>query len=1314
MLILLMISTLVPKAQSCLLYEVPMAERLQQATVMVEASVVESMSFADADQTRIYTAHRLQVHTYYAGNPAQTELVIVTQGGQVGGLIQIAEPELELQVGDHGLFLLEPVSVPAMPYALPAYREVAVRQGFIAYQEDGSASDAFHTYLQPAQSLLPLVVQAAGSTPVVISPLPVPAGTTFRSGMVPSISSFSPDTISAGTFSTFTINGSGFGTNTGAAKVEFRNANDGGTSFVSVPASQVVSWTNTQIRVLVPISAGTGTFRITDAAGVQTSSATAVKIKYNLANLTPDNGVTWYRPYLKNLNTTGGMTLQFNVNFAGFGQAVDAFKTALQTWRCNSFIHFDISNNLTSVACNANDGVNVINWDTACALPQGLLGRSTSTYSACAAPLTLFLVDTDIIFKRTLSFGSWYFGTGTPGGAQFDFQSTALHELGHSVQLGHVIAPGEAMHFALGAGTTARVLRPFDVEAATDVLTLSTQTTCGPAAMQPLNSTNCQLNQPVADFFGVPVSGCAPMQVFFFDQSTGGPTSWAWDVDGNGTTDYVTQNPIHTYTQPGRYTVSLTIQNAAGIDSVVKKDYITVYTPPVANAGVNYSICPGDTIELGGNPAATGGDGNYTYNWVPLVALENQFVPNPGAFPSTTTTYTLVVTDGNGCTSRDSATVTVNTPPVVDAGADRSICAGGKQVLGGQPTATGTGTITYQWEPRNLVDDPTAANPIAVLQATTTFTVSVTDQTGCEVQDQVTITVQPAPVVDAGTASTLCAGSTDTLGGNPSASGGAGGYTYLWFPPTGLSNIAVPNPVVNTGKTTTYTLQVFDAIGCVGEDTVTVTVTPLPKALAGADQTVCAGTGVVIGGNPTASGGTAPLQVLWTPFAGLDNVTAQNPTATPTATTTYTVTVSDRNGCEATDNVVVTVNPAPTANAGSDKALCGGLGTSVAIGGNPAGSGGTGTLTYSWSPSSALSNPAAPNPTASPGATTTYILTVTDTRNCADKDTVIVAVNPPLVARAGDDVTICAGECVNIGDSPSAIGGDGNYQYVWSPATGLSSPTAANPQACPVSATTYDLVVTDGKGCSSADAITIQVLPAPVVQIDQLDTAYCLEGAAVTLSGIPVGGTFSGAGVSGNTFNPGVAGLGAHTIAYTYSDANGCTATDSLPVTVYPNPAKPVIFVRNDTLYATSGFDSYQWLFQGVSIANATDSFLYRPAGQIVGDYEVIVTNEFGCPARSDVFTYTSVSPLDAIGAQVEVFPNPAGSEVQIRITTQESMRLQLSILDITGRIVQEPVVVTVAGSLLVTRPLQGLASGTYLIQLRHDNGVYYHQLVKQ
>lgn len=198
---------------------------------------------------------------------------------------------------------------------------------------------------------------------------------------------------------------------------------------------------------------------------------------------------------------------------------------------------------------------------------------------------------------------------------------------------------------------------------------------------------------------------------------------------------------------------------------------------------------------------------------------------------------------------------------------------------------------------------------------------------------------------------------------------------------------------LTTGVRTTTSTQAV-ALGNFGQFQVAEFNTPDLIADAGVDKTICSGASTVIGGAPTASGGTSPYTYSWTPIDGLDDANLANPTASPTSTTTYTVTVTDDNNNTAMDEVVITVNESPVANAGADLATTSGV--SAKLGANPTGSG-AGPFMYNWSPAAGLSSTTVSNPTATPSSTTTYEVTVEDAKGCV----------------ATDQVTVRAGNLVN-------------------------------------------------------------------------------------------------------------------------------------------------------------------------------------------------------------------------------------------------------------------------------------------------------------
>lgn len=183
-------------------------------------------------------------------------------------------------------------------------------------------------------------------------------------------------------------------------------------------------------------------------------------------------------------------------------------------------------------------------------------------------------------------------------------------------------------------------------------------------------------------------------------------------------------------------TYSLTVFSAngcAGTDTMV----ITVRPLDFANAGEDVSLCPGDSTQL----SASGGD---VYSWGPLGGLDRTDIPDPWAKPQTTTTYIVTVINADGITDSDTVSVIILPRPIVDAGEDQSICRGETAQL----SATGVGD--FNWNHPELLSNANIPDPVAMVDANTTFLVRITDGNGCHSFDDISIFVFEQPVADAG------------------------------------------------------------------------------------------------------------------------------------------------------------------------------------------------------------------------------------------------------------------------------------------------------------------------------------------------------------------------------------------------------------------------------------------------------------------------------------------------------------------------------------------------------------------------------------
>lgn len=314
-----------------------------------------------------------------------------------------------------------------------------------------------------------------------------------------------------------------------------------------------------------------------------------------------------------------------------------------------------------------------------------------------------------------------------------------------------------------------------------------------------------------------------------------------------------------------------------------------------------------------------------------------------------------------------------------------------------------------------------------------------------------TITVTPRPNVSAGNDTTVCAR-------QPIELQGSGDGTLQWDASADLSCTDCPRPIARPQQTTTYRITARNAAGCVAVDSVTVSIKPAPIVTATPDATtICGGESVQL----RATGGST---YHWTPATGLSCTDCDAPVANPTTTTQYIVTSSAPGTCDGVDTVMVTVVNTLIVDAGDEQNIC--RGDSVRL--NASGA----AATYSWQPATGLSCSDCLNPMASPTITTTYRLTARSAGVCQSVDSVIVTVNPAVVANAGEDMKICLGDAAQ-------LHADSALTYRWSPTTGLSCTDCQSPQARPTLTTTYFLKVTNAEGCSDSDQVTVVVDPSP-------------------------------------------------------------------------------------------------------------------------------------------------------------------------------------------------------------------------------------------
>ncbi|MBI2271082.1 MAG: PKD domain-containing protein [Bacteroidetes bacterium] len=585
--------------------------------------------------------------------------------------------------------------------------------------------------------------------------------------------------------------------------------------------------------------------------------------------------------------------------------------------------------------------------------------------------------------------------------------------------------------------------------------------------------------------------------------------------------------------------------------------------------------------------AVNGGVSPYSYSW------------NTGATTSaisnlTAGSYSVTVTDNNGCTNSASVIIIEPNPVSIITNNKKDIsCFGAGDGLIAVTGNGGTPAYTYSWSPN--VGSSSSVSNLAIGN----YQVLVLDQNGCKDSLSFNIT-QPAALV---TTTISISPPTCYAGNNGSASisvsGGTTPYQYAW------STVPVQTGITATNLSQgSYTAYVTDTNNC--KDSLQITITqPTPViTTAGMGDTICLGQSATI--SASTSGGTGNYTYSWSP-----SITGNGSTQTvsPTVSTTYTVTAYDQNNCfYQSDTIAINVfslTPGSITMSATTP-ICPGQSSQVSV----MVTGNTGSLTYSWN--NGLGNGTGPY-TVTPSQPTTYVVTITNSCGTVIKDSIKVNFNPPpTVLFSPDTLEGCTPVTIYFSDqSLTGNNSDPITSWFWSFGDGSTS-TLQNPSHTYNNAGTYSVVlqVTTLQGCTnsnSANPVLIIAHPIPNALFSVNSTNLLIPVDLLKCNNQSTGATIYywsfGDGATSNQTDPEhkYNTSGNYVIQLIATSAFGCADTMYLDVTVTPTITFPSAFTPDPNSNSNGYYDP-----------NSLDNNIFFPYTADVVEFELLIFDRWG------------------------------------------------------------------------------------------------------
>ncbi len=725
--------------------------------------------------------------------------------------------------------------------------------------------------------------------------------------------------------------------------------------------------------------------------------------------------------------------------------------------------------------------------------------------------------------------------------------------------------------------------------------------------------------KPDADFTASSYTICQGLQVNFTNNSSGG-TSYVWTFGDGNTSTLV--NPVHTYVNPGIYTVKLLVYsaNAPGsvcVDSTEQQIQVTSQAEGSFSMDPSNAPCAPLTVTFANQnlPSVTAswdfgdgttGSGNNTTHTYTL----------PGSY-----TVTLTVTVPGGCTYISTQVVTVNGPQGSLAYTSGYHCSPNTVRL----EATGTGYTDITWDfgdgqtltTTQLVVFHQYQNPGVYLPS-----VSFNNAAGCIFPVNGTDSIR-IDKVDAGftTSISQVCGNTRVIFTDTS---------HIFY---GISNVQWNFGDGQTGSGSqvthdytasgTYPVQMIITGNSGCADTIelqlVVQVNTIPDVQISGPSTACTGEPVIFTGQVTS---IDPVGILdWSISNGVTATGADlNYTFATSGIFTIRFIAGTTSGCYDTTYHNITVNPSPIVTASADGTIC--LGNNVPL--NAAGA-----LNYQWAPSAGLSCTTCPDPVATPTITTPYTVTGTNSFGCSDIEEVIITVIQPLNMTVSPSDSICIGESLQLVASGAAT-------YQWSPAAGLSATDISNPVATPQQTTIYRVVGYDGFNCFTDTAFVL----VGVGQYPTIDLGPDLTLATGTIH--PLNSTVTNGPVGTWMWTPST-DLSCNTcplpsafikkdITYIVNIENvyGCAASDTINIKVFCEESQ--VFIPNAFTPDGDGINDIL-MVRGKGIVSVRSFRIFNRWGEVVFEKANFAPNlpAFGWDGRikgvvgpPDVFVYTA------------------------------------------------------------------------------------------